>query len=222
MRVKIVTGYDGICSYREMAMANFSEYCERWGYELVAKFDGWGPVEEIQGGGQIGWTAIFRRRWQLIAQELDDCDWLLWLDPDCIIMNMTIPITKFIDDTIDVAITGPFHPCDKCGAPVYSSGVILIRSCDWSKNMLRDCLAEMHTDWRQGPTAHCTELAGNNWFCCKFLPANMNMTHVKVIAPKTAGYYTVVTPGQFLVHLYGSSDEGRVSAMRTCLTTVVR
>ena len=220
MKIKVLTGYDGVCSHRELTLANFTEYCERWGYELITKFNNWGPREALEGERTPGKAALHWRRYQLIAQELHSCDWVVWLDADCMIVNMTIPLTGFVDDTIDLAITGPFHPCESCGAPIYSAGVLLLRCCDWSRAMVLGCLESIKREWRQGPTSNCTSLAENNWLCCKFLPANMK--HVKVIPPETAGYYTLVAPGQFLIHLYGAPDEGRTKTMLGYAAAVIR
>lgn len=76
--------------------------------------------------------------WSKIAAVLDllsdehQCDWVMWLDADTVIMNSDIKITSFLpaNNSFDMLVAS-----DKGGG--YNSGVFLFRNTEWSKQLLR-------------------------------------------------------------------------------------
>lgn len=256
--IKILTGYQGTCPYREATLANFGEYCERWGHELVARFGDWLPDRALlarhreiylaAGKGILPEEAFdaypvdVKRKipfsWvkhYLIARELRDCDWLVWLDPDCKIMNMTTPLESFLDDSFDLAVPGRFQECPvfrdhdpRCkyapeGHETLSLGVMLMRTSHWSRQLFRDWRQSENTDWRGERPFHCRMLGDNQWFSCKFMIDDPRRQRVKVLDKERIGYcHWLNKPEQFVLHLYGSQQAGRLKSMRHLEQFVIR
>ena len=218
VKIKVVTGYDGDCPYREIALANFREYCARWGYELVEKFSGWEPLDRhlpwqvARTGSEKSLVRMVWRKHTLIREELPGCDWLLWLDPDCKILNMTVRLESFMEEGFEAAVTGPFGvPC-YCGVDAHSAGVLLLHNSDWTKQFLQDWWdSDLEwPGWRVGRNVNCRSMGDNNWLSCKFLVNDPRRSRVKVIGPEIAGHcHLHHDPQQFLMHLYGGEPNAR-------------
>jgi len=255
---KIVTGYQGNCPYRELALANFGEYCERWGHKLAARFGNWLPEKELLENhrqayvGALGslvseeefdlYPESIKRKipfsWikhYLIADELRDCDWLVWLDSDCKIMNMTTPLESFLSDSFDLAVPGRFPECPvyaghdhRCkyspeGYETLSLGVMLIRNCDWSRQVFEDWWRSQEVEWREDRPFHCRMLGDNQWFSCHFMLEDPRRKRVKILEKEKIGYvHRINSPEQFIIHLYGSTEANRVNVLRNFEEFVIR
>jgi hypothetical protein len=205
MHIKVVTGHDGECVWRDLLEANLKEYCSRWDYDLVTKFDGWKPTVRH----------VFWRKLELIQQEFTDCDWLLWLDADCFVMNMTTPLARYVDDTFDLGITGPFvstcpHPeCPERFNDVFSAGILLIRQCQWSRNILKEWWASEDTTWRP-PGCNNGWMGDTAYLTCRLMQQPAQREHIKVFPLEEIGWATIANkPSQFIAHCYGSSGPQR-------------
>ena len=213
MKIKIVTGYDGDCPFRQATQANLDEYCTRWGYQLATKFDGWKPIDR-----NVGW-----RKQELILAELKDCDWLLWLDADCMILKMTIPLEHFFSENFDLAVTGPFENCSGCGKAVFSAGILLFRCCQWDQDFVQRWWDSHDEPWRQGKLANCRWDVDNDWLSCCALAEPEIMAHVKVIPLSAMGHATYHDdPTQFIMHFYGSTGELKFGEFRRYAPLVIR
>ena len=206
-RIKIVTAFDGDCPWWNHLEANLREYSGRWGYDLVMKSDGWGPIDRC----------LYWRKMEPIKNELADCDWLLWLDPDCFVINMAIPVTQYIDDSFDLGTTGPFDfPCPNAKCPnrrdeMFSTGVLLIRRCRWSRDLLEAWWESEHDPaWRHH---ECDKgwIGDNTYFTCHIMQQPEHRKHIRGFPLKEIGWATIANdPSQFIVHQYGSAPTERV------------
>ena len=68
-----------------------------------------------------------------LQQQQQQCDWILWLDADVVIMNSTIPLETLIptDPNVHLIVTADRRF-------TANSGVWLLRNSDWSRQFLRD------------------------------------------------------------------------------------
>lgn len=227
-QLTVVTGYDGECLYRDAVTENLTEYCERWGYDLITKFDGWEPTTRH----------LYWRKLQLIASVMDglpDGAWLLWVDADCMIVNMRRPIDRFLDDydsisDFDLAVTGPFPPCEGCGNPVYNAGILLIRKCQWSQEFLQEWWDT--NEWYVDCFGH--EHGGDNEvLTCKLIPeyirafasepVDTRRTRIAVIDLKDMGWiHNKDGLDQFILHFYGSEEREKLNLFQLNKDKVIR
>lgn len=114
MKIKVVSGFVGECPYLDLFLDSVKPYCERHGYEFV--FD---QTTEHKKG-------IMWRKLSILEKELNDCDWLLWIDTDCLILNQAKTIES---------LTGQYDMMMVMEEKV-ETGVILIRNSDGAKQII--------------------------------------------------------------------------------------
>jgi hypothetical protein len=88
MKIKIVTGYEGYCVYKDILIENLLEYCSKHNYQLFYKFQDWEHTNRYP----------YWRKLELIRNNLFDCDYLLWIDADCMFIDMNRKLESIIDD----------------------------------------------------------------------------------------------------------------------------
>jgi len=226
MTIKILTGYEGSCPYAHLALANFTEYSTRWGHTLVSQFADWPPLSRsIEPDGLLNFH-IRRMTWRkhtLIHQELKDCDWLLWLDPDCLILNMATSLTAFCTEDHDLIVTGPYYYAPPCTHPMYSVGILFLRNCEWTEKFLDEWWTLEDSPWRIGETECCKTEGDANWFSCHYMQRPDRSSRIKILDPRVAGTpHWLDSPDQFIMHLHGSPPEGRLTEMQWCSKQVRR
>jgi hypothetical protein len=211
MKIRVVTGYDGECVWRDLLEANLREYCDRWGYDLVMKFDGWGPTSR-----NLVW-----RKAELIRENFAGCDWLVWLDADCFVMNMTTPLTQYMSNDFDLGVTGPFAAacddidCHRKTKDAYSAGLIFLRQSEWSRNFLEEWWRSDETNWRPtgcGPksVAGAAHLGDSGYVSCVLMQDPEQRKHITVFPLKEIGWANIAhDPSQFIAHCYGSLGHHR-------------
>lgn len=207
-QIKLITGHDpsgysGEVEWRDLLEANLKEYCSRWGYDLVMKFDGWEPTTR-----HVWWRKV-----ELAKEHLADCEWLLWLDSDCFMLNMTKAVTDYTDDSFDLGITGPFE--STCQVPAcsivtnvcYSAGVFLLRNCPWSHTLLEKWWDSGDQPWQpQG----CNWEGDSVYISCVSMQDPETRERIKVFPLKQIGWANIAhCPSQFIAHCYGSSGPDR-------------
>lgn len=94
MKIKVVTGYYGVCIYKDILLENLLEYTNKHNYELVYKFDNWEHSNRHP----------FWRKLELVMQNLYDCDYLMWIDADCMFIDINRKLESLIDNS-DLFIT---------------------------------------------------------------------------------------------------------------------
>jgi len=250
MNIKVLTGYQGDCLYRELTLANLGEYCARWGHTFVSRFGDWmderGEMEETarrfleRSGGRISEeeyairpehaTRKMTLTWAkhlLIREELGGCDWLLWLDADCKIMDMRVSLDSLIDSDHDLVLSGMFPECWAAntkavmckeapeGHGVVSLGIMLMRNCTWTWDLLDAWWASRNKDWAREKPYECMYHGDNQWFSCHFMLKAPGRDRVKVVPKETMGWcHHKPDLQQFIIHLYGSIEVNRLAMLR--------
>jgi FkbM family methyltransferase len=122
---------------------SFERYAERWGWDLVLS------TEHLADGRPAPWAKV-----PLLRSLLDEYDWVLWLDADVVIVDLDADISAEIQDDKDLYLVE--HPwLEQYTA---NSGVVLLRSCAWSRDFLDqvwalDRYAE-HPWWENAAVLH--------------------------------------------------------------------
>lgn len=120
MRVKVITGFEGVCEFKEPFTRTVSKYCDRFGYEFIPEFGKKGKVFKHPKGYWWG-------KQYLIEKHLKDCDWLLWIDADCIAINFERSIESITGD-FDILMTKE---------EVIETGVMLFRNSEWTRDFIK-------------------------------------------------------------------------------------
>jgi hypothetical protein len=108
--------------------------------------------------------------------NLENYDWLLYLDSDALIMNDTIKLETLIDDDYDMIATSEGGP----HAPILS-GQFLIKNTKWSKKFLEDWYAVGDTHIPPGY---------DNGALIKLFTENEDLrNHIKIIPIRKMGSY---------------------------------
>lgn len=100
---------------------SFERYAERWGWDLVLS------TEDLADGRPASWATV-----SLLRSLLDEYDWVLWLDADVVIVDLDADISIEIQDDKDLYLVE--HPW--LGQYTANFGVVLLRSCAWSRAFL--------------------------------------------------------------------------------------
>jgi hypothetical protein len=118
-RLTLLTAYDvGYAAIGDLSRANKDAYCQRHGYRFVCRTDGFDPTRAAS------WSKV-----RFLLEELPRADWVFWSDADALVMNSTVPLTRFVQDSVDVVFSGdPYHGIN-CGH-------ILVRNTPWSLGCL--------------------------------------------------------------------------------------
>jgi hypothetical protein len=114
-QVTVLTAYDAkYAAVGEISRANKDADCRRHGYRFVCRTEGFDESRPPP------WSKI-----HFIQDELRMSEWVFWSDADALVMNAAIPVTRFIQDSVDIVCSGdPNHGIN--------TGHILVRNTDWS------------------------------------------------------------------------------------------
>jgi len=200
MNIKVLTGFDGDCLARDLQVAHLDEYCMRHGYLLVTKFDNWPPSNRY----------AFWRKHELIHSELHDCDWLLWLDMDALIMNMTVRVEDIIDPQYFAMI--PYLTGDQHVGSVYCAGVMLLRCCKETKTFLRE--------WWEAYDKHPDVSDNDNTLLNRYLTprSGVHPTEERLLHSQQHYYQ----PGDFIVHFCGMCEANKLGMFQKFLPRAIR
>jgi GR25 family glycosyltransferase involved in LPS biosynthesis len=129
MRIKVISKFEGECLYRDAFFKTVHKYCNKFGYDFI--FDHQSKPKNA-GPNWYWWNKANH-----IADNLKDCDWLLWIDADTICINFQKRIEDIIGD-FDVLLTKE---------DVIQSGVMLLRNSEWTKSFVQKWLnySDEHT-----------------------------------------------------------------------------
>jgi hypothetical protein len=120
-RVAVVTGYDpGYAGVGEVSRANKEAYCRRHGYRFVCRTGGFDPARPP------AWSKV-----RFVLDELGraDTDWVFWSDADAVVMDPSVPVTRFVQDSADLVLSGdPAHGIN--------TGHLLVRNTPWAAGFL--------------------------------------------------------------------------------------
>jgi galactosyl transferase GMA12/MNN10 family len=110
-------------SLLEMTWPNKQKYCEKYGYKLFNE------SKSLDKSRPPSWSKI-RAAQRLLREE--NCDWVLWLDADTVIMNSE----KRIEDIIPIPETGIDLILTRQKGNSWNAGAWLIRNSSWSLEFL--------------------------------------------------------------------------------------
>ena len=130
MNILIFSYYDGRSkdskSFKEIAeltKPSKEEYCKKFGYDFLSE-------EVIETDREIGWRKIDVFRERLISGYYD---WIVYVEADAMICNLTIPLTDILDDKYDMIIAK--NSISK-GWDGINCGVMAIKNSQWSLDFL--------------------------------------------------------------------------------------
>lgn len=104
----------------EMTWPNKQAYCEKHGYHL---FD---SSPYLDNSRPPSWSKIVAARRLLTVEQ---CDWVIWLDADTVIMNSDKKLEPLLPANADFVVT-------KQKISSYNAGAWIIRNSEWSKAFL--------------------------------------------------------------------------------------
>jgi len=153
----------------EITRQSKEEYCKIHGYDFYLKdkdFDkSWTPRSE---------------RINILINNIDNYDWIWYLDTDAMIMNQTIKIDYLIDDNYDVILSRT--PNEQLID--INDGSMLIKRSEWSKNFLN----------------HINDIvkkSSHSWPCQQAIIDYVNITH-----PEEAKKHIKIVPLRFFNSYY--------------------
>ncbi len=120
MKIKVVSGFEGDCDFAEPFLKTVGEYCNRFGYEFIPNHGSKGEIFKHKKG--YWWGKLY-----LVEKHLTDCDYLLWIDTDCICINFEKRIEDLLTSDFDVLFTKEEVP---------ESGVMLFKNSEWTKSFI--------------------------------------------------------------------------------------
>jgi hypothetical protein len=121
----LATG-EGYRSLLGRSALSFERYAERWGWDLVLS------TETLAGDRPAPWGKV-----PLIRSLLDDYEWVLWLDADVVVTDLDADISGLVRDDKDLYLVE--HAW--LGQYTANSGVMLLRSNDWSRSFIDEVWA---------------------------------------------------------------------------------
>jgi len=174
MKIRVITGFEGNCFFVQPFLDTVGKWCDIHGYEFVPEFGQRGEVFKHEKG--YWWGKVY-----LIKKHLHECDYLLWIDTDCIAINLNrsleAVISKMESKTAVVAMTSE---------TVLETGVMLF------KNVF--ATGQLITDWENYSdglnTADPNFYANNNHECLIRLHDNSSLAR-RLIMKLTNTEFTI-------------------------------
>jgi hypothetical protein len=113
-------------SLQTLTFPNHAAYAAKHNYKIIDASD-W-----IDSSRPPAWSKI-RAVQRLLTDPEYDCDWVVWLDSDTLVMNSNIKLESLIpsDKSADLVIT-------EDRSFVFSSGVWMMRKSEWSLTFLEE------------------------------------------------------------------------------------
>ena len=131
MRIKVLHYYTSQGGYRELGeltQLNRAEYCSRHNYDLI--------VDTADYSAEFSNKEILHNtKFLSIRANLNDCDYLVWIDADILIMNPEIKLEEFFTDK---SITHPHYRQDNSYCDLHN-GLIVFKNDDISRFYINMC-----------------------------------------------------------------------------------
>jgi hypothetical protein len=217
MRIILLDAHDQQYeNYWKLAEPGRRIYCTKHGYEMICyRFGKLDPPERQPNWGRV----------QGILHHLTDCDWLMYLDTDTVIMNEEIRVESFIDDDYHL-IAGPL-PTESHAM----TSAMLIRNCEWSFDFFRTLYDQtFFISHPYDPKAHEPYDLDHHASAGK-VASYFEQSAFQYLYDKVDKYYSKIKlvtgarfntnihtykPGDFLIHLCGRVRD-RMKLMRLCV-----
>ncbi len=110
------------CSYSELAkitMPSYEEYCKIHGYDFKS------ICINPSTGRLIGWD-----RFKFFLDNIDNYDYLFYVETDSMLMNQTIRLEHLIDDNYEIIVSK--HSREDIDE--FNTGPTLIKCSEWTRN----------------------------------------------------------------------------------------
>jgi len=198
MKIKVISGFEGECLFKEPFLKTVGNYCEKFGYEFIPELGKLGEVFHHPNG--FWWGKQY-----LVKKYLKDCDWLLWIDYDCIAINFEKKIEDLFGD-FDILLTKEEMP---------ETGVMLFRNCKWTHDFI-----DLWCNWKDDKYKGLTSDWDNNnheIFCRMSIFAPEALSRVRFVRDteftiKHTNFYTRTSETLFM-HVPGSTISDKVKYM---------
>lgn len=202
MTVTIATGYDGECFYWDIVSENLRQYAQMHGYTLSTRFGAW---EESLEGRHPYW-----RKQQQMTLLLPTTDWLLWLDADCMVMDMARSLEHLLAFGRDLVVTE-----DTDGV---QAGGILLKNSRWSRWFLGRW-------WNHGfqvPAGWPHTWVSDNWVLVELLKLDCPIRdHVQLVSPREFLHKNVHADGTgFIMHVPGADERVKAEVMMSAIRDI--
>lgn len=190
----------------DYAIPNKQEYCKRHGYDFIA-FNEWNDKDR-----SVHWAKI-----KYAANLLKNYHWIFYSDIDSIIMNHNKKLEDFLDHNYDFIAS-----YDRYGI---NSGQWFIRRCNWAATFLTSIYSQT-----QCINQPCPEQMA---MITTLINLGENLKRTKLVNQKQFNSYLYekydwawpdgqYTPGDFLLHLPGMSNEERVPILKEYSEKVIK
>ena len=158
----------------------------------------------------IGWLKI-----EVFLKEIENYDWILYVEADAMILNQTIRLENLIDDNYDIIVAKNRHNKKKIEI---NCGVMLVKCSEWSKNFFKNLLEDTSNSWfEQGAIM---DKINNDQEIRK---------HFKLVENRFFNSYfhewypdDNFRPGDFILHAAGSSNSFREKLFSFLQDKIVR
>lgn len=179
MRIGVATGYDGNCLYEHLVLANLHEYCRKFGYAMISRFGNWTTPRREND------PCRYWRKHELIREFLPSLDYLLWLDADCLIMDMK-PLDHLIcEKPMVMTLDGEF----------LQAGAMFLRNTPEMNDFMRLWYGQL-------------EYANDNLWII-----HHGSELLSVLPPKQFLQKNVHFDGGFIVHVPGAAEDHKLQEM---------
>lgn len=192
-RVTVLTAYaPADAAVGAISRANKEAYCARHGYRFVCRTDGFDPTRPADWG-----------KVTFIREELARAEWVFWSDPAALVMNASVPVTRFVQDCVDVVLSG--DPTNGI-----NTGHMLVRATEWSARFLERVYSS--TEFRNHPWRE-------NAAVLRLYAEDPDVRrHAAVVPNKLFNGYPYpnggYADGDFVAHLAGLGSAEREAAVR--------
>jgi len=219
MRIILLTHADeSFAPISNITIPIFEEYCKRHKIDFIYK-----TIHTSQR--HIVWEKISLIL-DLFENHRNEFDWLFYCDADIMIMNHSIELKSFIDDSKDFIIT---HDCNG-----FNAGVFLLRNSNWSFNFIKRVwnVDPGHSEMQGkfGETL-AEQLAMKH--AMKWMPDHERAEHIKVVSQDLFNCYLYneyslshnegnFKIGDFVLHLPGMENHRREEIFNKYKDMIIR
>ena len=191
-----------ISAYSNISIETKKEYCARHGYRLVRH------EKTLCESRHPSWSKIVA-----VQKAMEDTRWIFWIDADAMVMNITIPLTRFVDTEKDVIV------CRDRGGNL-NMGVFFMRNCEWSKEFLRQVwdYRDKNGTVFHGPGRPWEQRAVNDLCAREDIVGHFDVRETSEFNEEPHYFRT----GQFILHYIVKDPATRAKYMKRMLPKIVR
>jgi hypothetical protein len=193
-RVGVLTAYDA--GQRDLAIVsspNRASYCVRHGYTMIEETGG------FDRSRVPAWSKLL-----FLRKHLPHFDWLYWSDADSLVMDGTVRMERFLDESYDLVVT---REDVGVGMGGINAGQFFLKRSDWSLRFLDEVWVQTQF------VGHPMEEQAAMMHLMRTRDLSRN---VKIVTQRSFNSYPLnYQRGDFLLHFAGLRGEHRLRQMRT-------